>query len=152
MQSTKRTLMQFANNAGPDHPAHKCRLIWACIVRLQNQWILEYAVFCSYRTPVLPVNCQWEFRLELLYLSICNVLNDVFKQLLEILSFSYFPSFYKFLVHFWTFLMLSSTPKVFSKINTKSKTSLHLLILFYRTINYTNFCVGFFILELDILL
>ena len=26
--------MQFADNAGPDQPAHLCRLIWTFIVRL----------------------------------------------------------------------------------------------------------------------
>ena len=39
-QFTKRALMQFAENAGLDQPAHLGRLIWAFIVRLQNQWIL----------------------------------------------------------------------------------------------------------------
>ena len=34
--------MQFADNAGPDQPAHKRRLIRAFIVRLQNQQILQY--------------------------------------------------------------------------------------------------------------
>ena len=41
-QCTKKTLMQFANNAGPDQPAHLRRLVWAFVVRLQNQWILQY--------------------------------------------------------------------------------------------------------------
>ena len=36
----KRVLMQFADNAGPDQPAHKCRLTWVFIACLQNQWIL----------------------------------------------------------------------------------------------------------------
>ena len=39
-QSTKRAHMQFADNEGPDQPAHKRRLIRACVVRLQNRWIL----------------------------------------------------------------------------------------------------------------
>ena len=34
--------MQFADNAGPDQPAHKRRLIRAFFVRLQNQQILQY--------------------------------------------------------------------------------------------------------------
>ena len=34
--------MQSADNAGPDQPAHKRRLIRAFVVRLQNQWILYY--------------------------------------------------------------------------------------------------------------
>ena len=33
-------LMQFADSAGPDQPAHKHRLIRAFTVGLQNQWIL----------------------------------------------------------------------------------------------------------------
>ena len=57
---------------------------------------------------------------------------------------SYFPILYKFLMHFGTFLMLLSTQNKLFKINNKSKTSLHLLISFYRTINHTNFSVGFF--------
>ena len=36
---TKRAVMQFADKAGPDQPAHSCRLIWALVVCLQNQWI-----------------------------------------------------------------------------------------------------------------
>ena len=83
-------------------------------------------------------------------LSIWCVLNDVFKQLQEILSFPYFPSFYKFSVYFWMFLMLSSTPNTLFKINTKSKTSLHLLISFYRTITHSNFCVGYFFYSPDL--
>ena len=39
-QFTKRALMQFADDTGPDQPAHLRRLIWAFVVRLQNQWIL----------------------------------------------------------------------------------------------------------------
>ena len=39
-QRTKRALMQFAGNAGPDQPAHSRRLIRAFVARLQNQWIL----------------------------------------------------------------------------------------------------------------
>ena len=35
----KGPFMQFADNEGPDQPAHKRRLIKATIVRLQNQWI-----------------------------------------------------------------------------------------------------------------
>ena len=34
--------MQFADNTGPDQPAHLCRLIWAFDVHLQNEWILKY--------------------------------------------------------------------------------------------------------------
>ena len=30
----------FVDNAGPDQPALMRRLIWACVVHLQNQWIL----------------------------------------------------------------------------------------------------------------
>ena len=30
----------IADNAGPDQPVHKCRLIWAFIVHLKDQWIL----------------------------------------------------------------------------------------------------------------
>ena len=32
--------MQFADNTGPDQPARMRRLIWACVVRLQNQYML----------------------------------------------------------------------------------------------------------------
>ena len=32
-QGTKRVLMQFEENAGPDQPAHSRRLIWAFVVR-----------------------------------------------------------------------------------------------------------------------
>ena len=39
-QCRKRALMQFVDNAGPDQPAHLRSLIWAFVVRLQNQWIL----------------------------------------------------------------------------------------------------------------
>ena len=39
-QQTKMALMQFADNSGPNQPAHLCRLIWAFVVRLQNQWLL----------------------------------------------------------------------------------------------------------------
>ena len=38
----KRAIMQFADNTGPDHPALLRKLIWASIVRLQNQRILWY--------------------------------------------------------------------------------------------------------------
>ena len=38
----KRVLVQFTDNAGPDQPALKRRLIRAFIVRLQNQWMLLY--------------------------------------------------------------------------------------------------------------
>ena len=55
-----------------------------------------------------------------------------FKQLQEILLFSYFLSIYKSLMHFRTFLGLSSTPNTFFKINTKSKTNLYLLIFFLQ--------------------
>ena len=34
--------MQFADNTGPDQPARMRRLIWACVVRLQNQYMLWY--------------------------------------------------------------------------------------------------------------
>ena len=34
--------MQFADNAVPVQPAYMCMLIRAFIVRLQNQWILQY--------------------------------------------------------------------------------------------------------------
>ena len=36
----ERAVMQFADNACPDQPAHSRRLIKAFVVRLQNQWIL----------------------------------------------------------------------------------------------------------------
>ena len=39
-QHTKRALMQFADNTGPDQPAHWRRLIWAFVVRLHILWIL----------------------------------------------------------------------------------------------------------------
>ena len=39
-QHTKKAFILFADNAGPDQPAHKRRLILAFVVRLQNQWIL----------------------------------------------------------------------------------------------------------------
>ena len=39
-QCMKRALINFADNAGPDQPAHMRRLIKAFIARLQNQWIL----------------------------------------------------------------------------------------------------------------
>ena len=35
----KRALIQFADSEGPDQPARMRRLIWAFVVRLQNQWI-----------------------------------------------------------------------------------------------------------------
>ena len=35
-QHMKKSLMQFADNVGPDQPAHKRRLIRTFIVRLQN--------------------------------------------------------------------------------------------------------------------
>ena len=35
-QRMNRSLMQFADNTGPDQPAHLCRLITACVVRTQN--------------------------------------------------------------------------------------------------------------------
>ena len=38
-QLSRRALMQFADNAGPDQPAHSRRLIRTFVVRLQNQWI-----------------------------------------------------------------------------------------------------------------
>ena len=38
-QRTKMALLQFADNTGPDQPAHKRRLISAFFVNLQNQWI-----------------------------------------------------------------------------------------------------------------
>ena len=34
--------MQFADNEGPDQPAHLRRLIWAFVVHLQDEWILYY--------------------------------------------------------------------------------------------------------------
>ena len=40
VQGTKRALMQFAVNAGPDQPAQMRRLIRDLVDRLQNQWIL----------------------------------------------------------------------------------------------------------------
>ena len=84
--------------------------------------ICIYTVFSSYSTPnffqyyQLIVNEKLNFKLGLLYLSIWYVLNDALKQLQEILSFSYFPSFYKFLMHFMTYLMLSSTLNTLFKI------------------------------------
>ena len=54
---------------------------------------------------------------------------NVFKELQEIVSFLYFPSFNKFLVHFWTILMSSSTPNTLFKTNTKSKTCIYLFCL-----------------------
>ena len=36
----KGPFMHFVDNAGPDQPTHKRRLIRTFIVRLQNQWIL----------------------------------------------------------------------------------------------------------------
>ena len=87
--------------------------IWYC-QGFQTGWVsicrflqLSY----TWIFPVLPVNCQWEFKLRLLYLSVWYVLKDVFKHLQEILLYSYFPSFYKFFVHFWMFLILSVHPK-----------------------------------------
>ena len=38
-QRTKRAIMPFAGNAGPDQPARTRRLIRAFVVRLQNQYI-----------------------------------------------------------------------------------------------------------------
>ena len=39
-QNTKRALMQSADKAGPDPPAHSRKLIWAIVACLHNQWIL----------------------------------------------------------------------------------------------------------------
>ena len=118
---------------------------------------LYYTVFSSYHTPnyfqyyqfTVNENSNSDYFTSAFGM-FC--LNDVLKQLQEILLFSYFLSLYKFLVHFGMLLVSLSTPNTLFKINTKSKTSLHLLIAFYRTINHANFSVGFFILELDILL
>ena len=41
-EHTKKALMQFGDNAGPDQPAHLQRLIRAFIASIQNQWVLQY--------------------------------------------------------------------------------------------------------------
>ena len=39
--------LAFANNEGPDQPAHLRRLIWAFAVRLQNHWLLKIVLYVS---------------------------------------------------------------------------------------------------------
>ena len=41
-EHTKKALMQFGDNAGPDQPAHLQRLVRAFIASIQNQWVLQY--------------------------------------------------------------------------------------------------------------
>ena len=38
----KGPLCNLVDKAGPDQPALMCRLIWAYVISLQNQWILQY--------------------------------------------------------------------------------------------------------------
>ena len=41
-QRKKRALMHFADDTGPDQPAHERRLIRNFVARLQNRWILKF--------------------------------------------------------------------------------------------------------------
>ena len=62
-QCIKKALMQFTDNEGRDQPAHSRRLIWAVVVRLQNQWILSNMLTnreCSYPTVRVPM-LIWAF-------------------------------------------------------------------------------------------
>ena len=63
----------------------------------------------------------------LFYLRVCYVLNDIFKQLQENMSFLYFSSFYKLLVYFRTFLMLLSTPNILQTFSVFSDIS-HVIV------------------------
>ena len=67
---------------------------------------LLYAVFFSYCTPSFfqyyQLTVTENSSSDYFNSSVWYVLNDVFEQFPEILSFSYFPSLYKY---YWTFLM-----------------------------------------------
>ena len=59
VQCTKRALMQFANNIGPDQPVYLHRLTRTFVISLQNQWIL----YCIY--IVVSIECSEKTQIRL---------------------------------------------------------------------------------------